>query len=256
MLFIRLSQNTFAFLRPGGDPDTPRHAIYDTKGGISISANLREAFQHVPLLQSSYDQAIILVDTPILPVPEEEFHEDDVDILFNHAFSGHDQDIKKHVRIDSLHAEVIFSIEKDILTVMGDHFPKFHFLPVCHPVWLHASQQPDTVGRLRLHAYFHDGKVDVFCLNKHRFKFCNTFGATHQHDVLYYLLNAFTLLGMHSDRDEVVVMGSTPHKKWIVDNLGHYVSHAFAPDLSAATPESQQTLPYDLTLLSTQSLLP
>lgn len=256
ILFARLSQNSFAFLAQVIGQDKQQSTTFDTKSGISISANLREAFQSVPLLQSTYNQAVILVDTATLLVPEEEFHEEDIDLMFAHALSGHEHETKKCVTLPGLHAVVVFSIAKDIITILSDHFSNYQILPLCHPVWQHVSRQSDYIGRQRLNAYFHDGKVDIFCISKNRFKFCNTFGATYEHDALYYLLNTFTQLGFQASRDEFVIMGDTPHKKWIVENLKHYVSQVTEPDIPASAPDANHSYPYDLTLLSTQQIMP
>ncbi len=255
-LTIRIGQNSFAFLVQEGSQGKRESTTFDTKGRMSISANLREAFQTIPLLKSAYDKTIVLADVATLIVPEEEFNEEDAEIMFSHAFSGYEHDAKKHISLPGLHAEIVFSISKDILTVIGDHFPNYQVIPVCYPVWLSKSQNSSTSGRQQLHAYFHDGKVDVFCINKHRFKFCNTFGATHEHDVLYYLLNAFTQLGFQSNRDEIIILGLTPHKKWIIDNLKQYVNRVSAPELSIVEQNGQQPLPYDLSLLSNQQIIP
>ena len=256
ILIIRISQNSFAFLRQKGDQNKPQSASFVTKSGISISANLREAFQNVPLLQSEYNKAIILADVDILPIPEEEFHEEDIELIFTHSLSGHENETKKFINLPGLHAVVIFSIAKDIITILNDHFADYQIIPVCYPVWIHASQQSNFIGRNRLYAYFHDGKVDVFCISKNRFKFCNTFGATYEHDALYYLLNAFTQLGFKAERDEVVLMGDTPHKKWIINNLKHYVNQVTTPELTSHTSNVEHTNPYDLTLVSTQHIMP
>ena len=150
ILFARLSQNSFAFLAQVIGQDKQQGTTFDTKSGISISANLREAFQSVPLLQSTYNQAVILVDTATLLVPEEEFHEEDIDLMFAHALSGHEHETKKCVTLPGLHAVVVFSIAKDIITILSDHFSNYQILPLCHPVWQHVSRQSDYIGRQHL----------------------------------------------------------------------------------------------------------
>ena len=42
----------------------------------SIAANLRQAFGESELLQRGYQKVRVYIDTPILLVPIEEFHED------------------------------------------------------------------------------------------------------------------------------------------------------------------------------------
>ena len=135
------------------------------------------------------------------------------------------------------------AIEKDIQTVLSDHARRCTYLPVCLPVWEHYGRS-SSITRQRLHGYFHDGKIDIFSTSGNRFKFCNAFSATHSHDTLYYLLNAFTQLGLKPTRDEVVLLGSVAHQQWIADHLGKYVEHI------VVEPLPDKTLPLDLTLLT------
>ena len=223
------------------------HATLDMKGGISVSANLREAFKTLPLLQKRHAKATVLIDTATMLVPDEEFDTDEASAIFDHAFSGYEQDAKLYCEMPRLHTVALFAVNKDIQTVLNDHFDQVEYMPVCLPVWQQFSQREDG-PRQRLYCYFHDDKLDIFAFSKHRFKFCNTFSATHSHDALYYLLSAFTQLGLKAERDEVILSGVTPHQKWIIDHLSKYVDRSsIFKTLNQTLPD---TFPLDLHLLS------
>ena len=46
---------------------------YTVKSGISMAANLREAFRSADLLSEGYDRVMVMVDTPALLIPVERF---------------------------------------------------------------------------------------------------------------------------------------------------------------------------------------
>ena len=241
-LHIRIGRSTLIFQSTeNGIANTPPHVV-ELRGGVSASANLRTAFKQPPLDGVHFDRCTVLVDSPTMLVPDDDFRPEDAAILFDHCFTGHERDHKCHAAREALHAVALFALDKDLETVVADHASTSLFLPVCLPIWEHFGRQTSS-PRQRLHGYFHDGKVDIFCIAGNRFKFCNAFSATHSHDTLYFLLSVFSQLGMKATRDEVVLLGATPHQQWITDNLEKYVERV------TVTPTTDETLPLDLSLL-------
>lgn len=243
-LILRIGHEALTFFSSDGE-GRPQVSTYETKGGMSTAANLREAFRAMP--SATWDKAAVLANVPVMLVPEEEFAASDAGVLFSHAFSGHERDVKLHRHMEPLRAVAVYAVERDVQTAVGDHCQEADYLPAILPLWQHLGQQAEGARR-RLYGYFHDGKADVFSFSKQRFKFCNTFSAVHAHDALFYLLSTFTQLGMKGDRDEVVVMGSTPHLKWVADSLRAYVSRVAIRDAEALQIGStiSQDLPLDI----------
>ena len=243
ILVIRIGQDTLSVLSKKGSMP-PATATWEMKSGISVSANLREALKTQPLLRSG-EKATILVDAPTLVVPEDEFSADQSAACFTYTISGHDRDLKKHTVVKGLHAVVVFAIEKDLETVVSDHFTQYSFLPASVPMWEHLARQRSS-HRRTLYGYFHDGKLDLVSFDKGRFLFCNTFSAAHVHDAVYYVLYAFSQMGMKAERDEVVIAGHTPHRKWIADNLQSYVQRVTVAEAKDLGLDGDSTLPLDM----------
>ena len=245
-LTLRIGHDALAFLSSDNEEQS-FFKTYEMKGGMSVAANLREAFKTLPMLAGTWEKANVLADVPVMLVPEEEFDAAYADLLFSHAFSGHEHDVKLHQRMESLRAVALYAVERDVLTAVNDHCKEADYLPVALPLWNHFGKQAEGT-RHRLYGYFHDGKADVFSFSKQRFRFCNTFSSVHAHDALFYLLSTFTQLGMKGDRDEVMVMGNTPHLKWVTDSLKAYVSRVATCDaetLQISNPVSRD-IPLDL----------
>lgn len=244
-LILRIGHDTLSFLSPDNGGESPLFLSYEMKGGMSAAANLREAFKMLPALAGEWDKATVLADVPAMLVPEEEFDATDGDILFSHTFSGYEKDVKLHYPIESLRAVALLAVERDVQTAINDHCKEVDYLPVALPLWQFLGQQSDG-ARLRLYGYFHDGKADIFCFAKQRFRFCNTFSAGHAHDAQFYLLSTFTQLGMKGDRDEVMVMGTTPYLKWVADSLRPFVSRVNIGD--ATTLQIDSSISSDMPL--------
>ena len=92
-LTIRVSNNTLSFSVV--DREAEHQVIYEpytVKSGVSMAANLRQAFKESDLLQRGYSKVRVYIDTPVLIVPVEEFKEEDLATLYQHAFTKHGSD--------------------------------------------------------------------------------------------------------------------------------------------------------------------
>lgn len=122
-LTIRVSRNTLSFSVV--DREAEHQLIYEpytVKSGVSMAANLRQAFKESTLLQRGYQKVRVYLDSPILLVPIEEFHEEDIDVLYQHAFNSHNSDAILYRVQPELNAVAVFPINKDLKMVVEDNF--------------------------------------------------------------------------------------------------------------------------------------
>ena len=68
------------------------------------------------------------------------------------------------------------------------------------PVWRHLHQRSFTGHRNKLYGYFHSKRLDLFSFQQNRFKFCNSFEASHAYDALYFLLYTWKLLRLEAEK--------------------------------------------------------
>ena len=86
-LTIRFSRNNMAFAV--GDPQENGMLVYEPyemNMGISVSANLREAFKVSELLQSGYKRLLAEIDTPVMLMPIDDFGTQDIETLYHHTY--------------------------------------------------------------------------------------------------------------------------------------------------------------------------
>lgn len=253
-LTIRLSHGALSFAV--GDPKLDGKMVYDPyeiNGSISLSANLREAFENDELLQSGYKHALLLTDSPVMLVPKEEYEEEQAPHLYRYSFSGHEKDDIARAEIPELSAFAVYAVNHDIRIVVQDHFKNVNMLPLILPVWRHLYRKAFTGSRQKLFAYFHDKKVNIFRFEHARFRYANTFECDHAHDALYYILYVWKMLGMSNTDDELYLVGDMPHKDWLTENIGKYLSRSFvineAADFNLNEMAKRDDVPYDLKAL-------
>lgn len=248
-VIIRIGQGVLSVVALNASSQITDYASVNMKSGVSAAANLREAFKNIDLLKQPYDHADVMLSMPTMLIPADEFHSEDASVLYDHTFNGYDRCIKSSYAIPELHVVAVFSIDKDVKTVMDDHFAESHYVPVCIPVWKHLYSLSYGKPRQKLYGYFHDGEMYVFCFHQNRFKFNNAFHTSQVHDALYFLLYTFSQLGLKGERDAICIIGSVPQKKWLLDRIRTYVGEVSAPDAKdTGLPDQLRwpSIPYDM----------
>jgi hypothetical protein len=217
-LTIRVCRDSLRFaVADAATADQIVYEPYITKSGISMAANLRDAFKTSDLLSRGYHKAMLVTDSPVLLIPVEEFHEEEKGNLYAHSFP----DIENHLVVSNilptLNAVAVYSINKDLKLVTDDHFSDVKIIPLMQPVWSYLHQRSFTGIRRKMYGYFHDKKLDIVSFDKNRFKFCNTFDAAQSRDSAYFLLYVWKLLAMDSEKDEMHLVGDIPDKEWLIE---------------------------------------
>ena len=254
-LIIRLSRNRLSFTVVNTvNTDLPvNFEPYDVKNGISMAANLREAFRTIPLLADSYQRVMIMVDAPVLMVPVDLYQEQDKEMLYSHSYPSHKQNLVLSNVLPDLNSVALFDINRDQKVVIDDHYPQAQYVCCMVPVWRHLHQRSFTGIRSKLFGYFHDQRLEVFSFQQNRFKFCNSFDAQHMHDSLYFLLYVWRQLNLQQEHDELHLAGDIPEKEQLLDELRKYLKRAYIINPTADFNRSPVTqidgITYDLMTL-------
>ncbi len=258
-LIIRISRNSLSFATVNGEGDGDGHVIYVPyflNSGISMAANLREAFRSEAILKESYARVLVMVDSPVLMVPIEQFHEEEQRTLYLYTFQGHEQDEMAHTVLPDLNCVAVFCINRDLKLVIEDHFQQPTFIAAIAPVWRYLHQRSYMGVRGKLYAYFHDNRMEVFGYGQNRFRFCNTFDAKDVHDALYFLLYVWKQLNLQPEHDELHLVGDIPERAFLMEELKQYLQNAYVINPPAAftraPPPQFSAMPFDLMTILTK----
>lgn len=225
-MLIRIGRQSLSFVSIDADGKAVCEP-YAVKSGMSIAANLREAFRDSELLTSlsteTGSKATVILDTNVLPIPLEEYHEDEVETIYQHAFPGRTHEAVMHHVVGTLSCVALFGINKDLRMVLTDNFEEVKVIPAIVPVWEHLHRQNFVGKAMKAFCYFHDKKVDIFVFRNKYLLFANSFNAASANDAAYFTLYAFKQLGMNQKKDEVFIAGNAPEgtrqmmQKWVVN---------------------------------------
>ena len=251
---LRIARNSMAFATPnetaiGGISYEP----YVVKSGMSMAANLREAFLESPLLQGDFQRAQVLLDSPVLLTPLEEFNAQDAAPLFHYTFLGYENDELLNTVLPAQKAVAIYPMNKDLKLVLTDHFRDLRIMPLMQPVWSHAHKRNFVGMRKKLFAYFRGKQMDAFCFTQNRFRFANSFEISNESDAVYFLLHIWKTLGYHAQNDEMHLMGNLNNQMNLTKELKEYLKNVFVINPSAEFNRSSITqikgIPFDMMTL-------
>ncbi len=252
LLTIRVSRFSLSFsaLSTGTDGSTVDYEPYTVKSGISMAANLREAFKTADLPGMGFRRAMVLLDAPVQMVPIDLFRQEEAETIYRHAFPRSTADRVEFNVLPWLNAVAVFSINKDLKLVVDDHFADVKLCCAMTPVWKYLHQRSFIGPRGKLYAYFHDRKADIFSFAQNRFKYCNAFNVSNAHDALYYMLYVWKQLTLKPEHDEMHIVGDIPDRDWIMTELRRFLKRAYtitpSADFNRAPASLIKDMPYDL----------
>ena len=249
-LTIRFSRNmAFAV----GDPQENGMLVYEPyemNMGISVAANLREAYKVSELLQSGYKRLLAEIDTPVMLMPIDDFGTQDIETLYHHTYHRQGNEEILSSILPDLNAIAVFAINKDLKLVIDDHFKDIRIQPLMQSVWTHIYRHLYVGPRRKLFAYFHEKRMEVFSFQQNRFRFSNSYEAGNEHDALYYLLYIWKLTGMDTEKDELCLIGDTPYQDWLIDKAKQHLKFCRVINQEVYFNNSQlakrKELPYDM----------
>ena len=253
-LIVRITRRTLAFAVTDKTADAQvAYEPYTVRSGISMAANLREAFKSTALLQRGYKRVNILVDVAVMLVPIEEFQEEDMQGLYRYTFGLDDGDTVVHQVLPDLNAVAVFPINKDIKLVVDDHFTDVRITPLIRSIWTYLHRKSFIGMSKKLYGYFHDKKLELFAFSKNRFKFYNSFELDSSCDAVYFIMYVWEQLGMDKTSDELHLVGDIVDSDGLKISLSQFIRKVYinnlAADFSSAPITAISGLPYDLITL-------
>jgi len=255
-LVIRVSRTSLSFSTT--EDGEVVYENYPLKSSISMAANMREALQSSPIFRQAYHRVLVMVDSPVLMIPSDQFDERLMEDYYYHAFAKKDQQVLMFTVLAELSSVAVFPVSKDLRTVLTDAFDNVRFVAAMTPLWHHLNQRNYTGRHQKLYAYFHDKLVDVFSFTQNRFKFFNSFEVSGSGDALYFMLAVWKQLGLSPEHDELFLTGDVPERDTLKAELDQFVKRIFlvnpVGEFNRASVAQIKGIPYDLVILYVKGL--
>ena len=249
---LRLSERSLSIAYTDGD-DEPRihHKAYALNPGVDQAHQIQSVLKAPEALPANCNEASLLVDSPLVLIPADEYNADNASALYDQTITCHEQEEKMSVKIDQLSCIAVFPIDRGTHKMLEERFPNLLVYPCDWPVWLHLHATDQHLHRNPLYGYFHDSSLDIFRFQHDRLRFFNRFAVEQAPDALYFLLNVWRQLGMDAEADHLVLVGPQPTelKERLERHLRHVSVNAPAVDIAEGPAADIASMPYDLLLM-------
>ena len=160
-LTVRIGQNSLCFAYDREGKGDFVFVPYKAKNGISMAANLREALKDETLNIGKWRKVKVLIDSPVIMVPIDEYSDQNKEQLYNYTITGKENSAVLATILPSVSAVALYALNKDLRLVLTDNFQDIKIHPVCASMWQHLQHRSLSGTAQKLYCYFHDGKMDV-----------------------------------------------------------------------------------------------
>ncbi len=236
------------------DSDEVVFEPYVVKSGVSMAANLREAFKSSDLLLQLPPRVRVMIDADVLLTPVEMFDEASMEQLHRYTFPREEQDVVTYNVLPELNTVAVFSVNKDLKLVLDDHFRDVRLMIIQQPVWRHLHQRSFTGSNRKLYGYFHEKRLELFSFQKNRFRFFNTFDAARSKDAVFFISYVWKQQGLDPEADELHLVGDIPDEADVLQELKRFVKKVLvinpSADFNAHPATEVKGMPYDLMTLA------
>ncbi|MBQ9534198.1 MAG: DUF3822 family protein [Prevotella sp.] len=247
---LRISHGTLAFANLKVREQLIDYQPYALRNGVSMAANLREAFTAHP--DRAGGQAQAMVDSPLMLLPVEEYRDaSTLGDLYGQTFTGYEGYHVDYCVLPDLNVVAAFAVNKDVRQVLADRFESVRYLPVIQPVVSYLHRRGTGAMHRQLYAYLHDKEIDICSFNRNRFRFYNRYDASHQRDAVYFLLYVWNQLAFDAHADELHLCGDVD--RTLQEDLQRYLRHVHtinpAAEFNRAPVTNRQDIPFDVMTL-------
>lgn len=177
------------------------------------------------------DQVYVLVCTPSIHVPLEEFHRDEASSLY--AFALADQDMSR-LRVaytiqPELESVEVYAVARDVEEAILQFFPTARFFASRAMLMERLKRYDDTAdshSRRLFACVSHEG-LEVVAFNDGHLHFANTFDTAVNADIQYFTLNTWQMLGLDAEQDYLVLIVETGDEqvRALQTSFAAYVRH-------------------------------
>ena len=228
-LSIRIHADGFSFFVC--DPQSSslvRGEHFRRTESIPLAQQLTQELCRPDYFNRQMDQAYVLLCSPSIHVPLEEFRRDEAAALYNFTMTETNQDAVRvaYTILPQLESVELYTIPRDIEDAILQFFPTARFFAsraMLMERLLHYDEDvKDDHNRLYMVPEAHG--FSLFTFAQGHLRFANTFDASTTPDILYFVLNTWQTLGFDAKGDHLVICTSTDvtsEKKALEEYLMH-----------------------------------
>ena len=254
-LYLRLSDSRICFARyeQRQEPDFA-FSLYKLRPDASLTINLREALQTESILRAPIQETIVLVSSPITPVPLAEFQEEDCNTIYNYCFPEEGPRRVFYDIVPAANTVLMFSLEEQTCRNIEEVFDNVRYVSALTPI-LRRFSTKGVVGnpQKRLFVYRHEKSIDIAVFEETRLIMVNSYPAQTETDVAYYVFNVGKQLALDNATTAFYTAGQHDLRNRVVEALQQFATNVYSINPTAEfnrhIVSTTEGVPYDLMTL-------
>lgn len=231
-LSIRLSPDGFSFSIYNPLHDTSLTVIdKEIDSTLSLTANLKKAFQESDFLGYPYKQVhVIVVTKRIVTMPLELFEDEQTEIIFYHNHTQKENETVHYNILKKSSVVVLFGMDKSAFNFIREQYPAAHFYAQASALIDSFSVKSKQGNSRKMYLYCKPQEVAIYCFEKGHLVFANSFDCKYLEDRIYHLLYVWKLLNFDQEHDELYLAGRLNDKEQFTEGVGKYILNLFVMD--------------------------
>lgn len=206
-LSIRLCTGGFSFFVNSPQEEVKfRHVPFQVDPHISMAANLKRALSSLDFIQEKYHSVQVLLESPVVYLPFEQFEEEKVQEVFLY---NHPKECGKVVQFNVLtdsNLVLLFCLDKAVLQLLKDYFQQVHLYAIDTPIIEHLSYKAKNRDAQKLYAVFQNSSILLVAMQAGKISYVNSFSSKSNQDSCYYILHVWQLVGFDQREDELYLV--------------------------------------------------
>lgn len=195
---------------------------------LSLTANLKTAFQESEFLSYTYKRVnILMASRRFTLVPLELFEDEQAEILFyhNHLKRENEKICTNLLRKNSI--AIIFGIDKSTWQFLNECYPDARFYSQTSPLIEYFSAKSKLGNSKKMYVSMRNDEMDIYCYERGRLLLANSFECQQTADRIYYLLYIWKQLNFNQERDELHLAGLLTAKETLTQELRKFILQVF-----------------------------
>lgn len=212
-MIIKITKDEFVFPTLGKE--------FKQAVGVSVAANMREALKEY---DASADEVVVYVDTPVVLMLENQLEEENPEQLYKLTVTNEGEEIVVlKNEFSEFNVSVLFSVSKDLMTVIEDNFQQFEIKHILTEKF--GEAKVSDYKEKTLYAFFYDKTMYAYAFKQGRLAFFNEFEANEAQNCVFLLLSVYKQLNYSQLKDEIILEGDVAFKDELKDLLSEFVKN-------------------------------
>jgi len=222
---------------------------------LSLAVNVKEMIQRNSALNYSFKRVNLLqVGNRFTLIPNELFEEESGEGFYQYNQQHQDNEKILYNTLYKTDMIVAFSIDKSIYQQFKETFPDINFHSQSSLLIEYFSTKSRLGNSKKMYVYISNNSIDIFCYEKGKLLFANSFKCAYTEDRIYYLLYVWKQLNYDQERDEMHLVGFFEDKENLTTKLRKYIRQVFIinpkSEFNNSWESGMENVPFDMQILS------